>query len=196
MIHNDYARFLSVTGRHDEAISEAKRAQELDPLSAYINTTAGAVYNFAGQYEKAMENFRLSLTLNSDFYLTHLELGNYYVFRKMLRKAIAEYEKASELTDGNPTATALLVCYYYRAWRKNKANRLFESLKKRAETGYVPASSFFIIHFLRKEEDLALEWLKRACIERDSFLIWIRDSPVFPEGSKYRALIREYGLVE
>jgi len=196
MIHNDYARYLSVSGQHEEAISEAKRAQELDPLSAYINTTVGAVYNFAGQYEKAMENFRLSLTLNSDFYVTHLELGNYYVFRKMLRKAIAEYEKASELTDGNPTSTALLVCYYYRAWRKNKANRLFESLKKKAETGYVPASSFFLIHFIRKEEDLALEWLKRACIERDSFLIWIRDSQVFPEGSKYRAMIREYGLVE
>jgi adenylate cyclase len=196
MIHNDYARYLSVSGQHEEAISEAKRAQELDPLSAYINTTVGAVYNFAGQYEKAMENFRLSLTLNSDFYLTHLELGNYYVFRKMLRKAIAEYEKASELTDGNPTAIALLVCYYYRAWRKNKANRLFESLKKKAETGYVPASSFFLIYFIRKEEDLALEWLKRACTERDSFLIWIRDSPIFLEGSKYRALIREYGLVE
>ena len=196
MIHNDYARFLSVLSRHEEAISEAKRAQELDPLSAYINTTAGAVYTFAGQYDKAMENFRLSLTLNSNFYLTHLEIGNCYGARKMFKKAIAEYEKASGLTEGNPVAAAILVCYYYRMWRRNKANRLFESLKKRAETEYVPASSFFIIYFFRKEEELALEWLKRACDERDSFLIWIKDSQAFPEGSKYRALIREYGLVE
>jgi TolB-like protein/Tfp pilus assembly protein PilF len=196
MIHNDYARFLSVNGRHEEAISEAKRAQEIDPLSAYINTTAGAVYSFAGKYDIAMENFRLSLTLNSNFYLTHLELGNCYMARKMIKKAIAEYEKASSLTEGNPIATALLVCFYYRIWRKNKANRLFESLKKRAEKSYVPASSFFIIYVLRKEEELALEWLRRACNERDTFLIWIKDSQVFPEGSKYRAIIREYGLVE
>jgi tetratricopeptide (TPR) repeat protein len=196
MVHNDYARFLSVTGRHEEAIFEVNRAQEIDPLSAYINTTAGSVYNFAGQYDKAMENFQLSLTLNSNFYLTHLELGNYYGGRKMFKKAIDEYEKAVGLAEGNPIATALLVCYYYRTWRKNKANRLFESLKKRAESSYIPASSFFIIYFFRKEEELALEWLRRSCIERDTFTIWIKDSKFFPEGSKYKAILRDYGLVE
>ena len=41
MSHLYYSMFLIFTGRHEEAISEAKRAQQLDPLSIYINTYTG-----------------------------------------------------------------------------------------------------------------------------------------------------------
>ena len=37
MSHIHYSISLSYMGRHEEAIYEAKRAQELDPLSVYIN---------------------------------------------------------------------------------------------------------------------------------------------------------------
>ena len=40
-------------------ISEAKRAQELDPLSGYINTLTGVTFIFAGQLDRAIEEFQI-----------------------------------------------------------------------------------------------------------------------------------------
>jgi hypothetical protein len=65
----------------------------------------------------------------------------------------------------------------------------------RLETEYVPATSFYLIHRVRGEEDLAFKWLKRACNEHDTFLPRFRTNPLLiPEGSKYVALLKEMGL--
>jgi TolB-like protein/Tfp pilus assembly protein PilF len=196
MIHVNYSALLTFTGRHEEAISEAKRAQELDPLSGYINTRAGEAFHYAGQYDSAIEEYRMILKINPNYYLAHLQLGRAYYFAKgMVKEAVAEYEKAVDLSDGNPFVIASLICLDYQIGEKNQAEKLFYSVKKRAETEYVPATSFYLIHKFRGDEDLALEWLKKACTEHDTFLLWLRANPVhFPEGSKYMVLLKEMGL--
>ena len=50
--HHWYAEFLSLVGRHAEAIAESERARELDPLSNIINTWVGSRYFFARQYDQ------------------------------------------------------------------------------------------------------------------------------------------------
>jgi hypothetical protein len=59
----------------------------------------------------------------------------------------------------------------------------------------VPATAFYLIHRARGEEEMALKWLKKACIEHDTFLPYFRADPILiPEGSKYMALVKEAGL--
>jgi serine/threonine-protein kinase len=195
MIHSDYSFLLTCTGRHEEAISEAKRAQELDPLSGYASTYTGIAFDFAGQYERAIEEYRMTLVINPNYFFARFNLGLNYFSRGMIKEAIAEIETAVDLSGGTPWVTAWLASLYYRAGEKNKGDKLFENLKKKSETDYVPASSIFLIHRLRGEEDQALEWLKRACIEHDTFLFPLRNfSVVFPEGSKYMELLKGVGL--
>jgi TolB-like protein len=68
-----------------------------------------------------------------------------------------------------------------------------EAFPKAAE--YVHATSFYIIYRVREEENLAFEWLKRACTEHDTYLPGMRgNSYFFPEGSRYLALLKEVGL--
>jgi adenylate cyclase len=197
IIHIGYSFLLTFTGRHEEAISEAKRAQELDPLSVYINTYTGVAFTWNGQYDRAIKEYQMSLAINSDYFLTHFHLGNAYFEKRMFKESIAELKRAVDLSDGNPFATAALVTINYLIEKKVEADKLFYSLKKRSETEYVPASAFFLIHKFRGEENPAMEWLKRACAEHDTFLPWLKDNPVFfPEGSRYIKLIREVGLLE
>ena len=88
-----------------------------------------------------------------------------------------------------------LVSGYYLIGKKDQADKLFENLKKRTETEYVPATTFYLIHSFRGEEDLAFEWLKRACSEHDTFLPLLRVTPnIIPEGSRYIALLKKAGL--
>jgi adenylate cyclase len=194
-IHNDYALFLVLTGRHEEAISEAKQAQQLDPLSIFINTYTGVVYDYAGQIDKAIEEFRMTLAINPNFFITHYHLGRAYAAKGMIKESIAEYERAVDLSDGASLAIAALACSYYFVGKKDQADRLFESLKKRSENEYVPATAIYLIHRVRGEEAMALDWLKKACNEHDSFLIWFRAHPfLIPEGSKYMTLVKQMGL--
>src|SRR5262249_60504183 len=54
MAHNWYSQYLSFMGRTDEAIREAKRAQEIDPLSLFNNSTIGFVLYLARRYDQAI----------------------------------------------------------------------------------------------------------------------------------------------
>jgi tetratricopeptide (TPR) repeat protein len=194
-IHLDYSNFLTFTGHHEEAISEAKRAQELDPLSIYINTYTGVAFDYAGQYDKAIEEYLTTLAINPNYYLTHYHFGRAYSAKGMIKESIVEYEKAVELSNGTPLVMAVLTCSYYLVGKKDQADKLFESLKKRSETEYVPATTIYLVHRVRGEEAKALEWLKRACNEHDSLLPWFRaHSFLIPEGSKYMKLLVEMGL--
>jgi TolB-like protein/Tfp pilus assembly protein PilF len=195
ILHLGYSFLLTFTGRHEEAISEAKRAQELDPLSVYTITYTGVAYTWSGQYDKALEEYQMSLAINSDYFLTRFHLGNLYFSKRMIKESIAEFTRAVDLSEGNPFATAAIACGCILSGREEQSDKLYESLIKRSETEYVPATSFFLIHMFKREEDRALEWLKKACVEHDTFLPWLKDNPVyFPEGSKYLALLREVGL--
>jgi adenylate cyclase len=194
-IHLNYSDLLTITGRYEEAISEAERALELDPLSAYIKRYAGIIFGETGRYDKAIEELKMAITIDPKDYNTYYDLGIVYLIKGMNKEATAELEKAVDLTKENPVVIAWLVFSYYAIGENDKADKLFDGLKKRLETEYVPATCFFTIYRIREEEDLAFEWLKRACTERDTYLPGMRGNfYFFPEGSKYKALLKEVGL--
>jgi len=195
MIYIDYAIALSLTGHDEEAIYMAKRAKEFDPLSWYINSRTGDVFANAGQHDRAIEEYRMSMKINPNYALNHFQLGLSYAAKRQVKKAITELKKAADLSNGNPLVVASLSVAYYRIWRKSKANKLFENLKKRSETEYVPSTCFFIIYNAKGDEGKAIEWLKRACIEHDTLLPYIRNSLLRnPTGSKYIKLLKEMGM--
>ena len=198
IIHLDYSHLLSFIGRHEEAIYEAKLAQKLDPLSCFINTETGEAYALASKYDEAINEFKLSFTIYPDFFFTHLCLGNIYLAKEMWNEAISAYQKGVHLSNGSPLATATLIYCYYLAGKKVEADKLFESFKNRVESEYVPATCFYMIHRARGEEDLALDWLKRACYDHDTNLpFFLKDSPVLiPKESIYMALVRDMGLLQ
>src|SRR5947207_4345022 len=71
--HQQYGNnTLSALGRFDDAITEGKRALELDPLSLVINSDLGADYYFARRYDEAVTQFRKLLEMDSGYYFGHL----------------------------------------------------------------------------------------------------------------------------
>jgi tetratricopeptide (TPR) repeat protein len=195
MIHNNYSAMLIFTRRFEEAISEAKRARELDPLSGFISSRTGLALTYAGQCDRAIEEYKVALKLDPDHFFIHFNLGNAYYKKAMFKAAMTEYKKAVDLSNGTSFAITMLAVVYYQLGKKDHAEKLFERLKKRSETEYVDAASFYMIHRARGEEDLAFECLKRGCNEHDSFILWLRPDPLFvPEDSRYMALLQEFGL--
>src|SRR4029077_20664024 len=56
--HGRYRDFLEIRLRFDEAMTEAQRAQELDPLSPEIVGGAGTVYLFTRRYDEAIAQYQ------------------------------------------------------------------------------------------------------------------------------------------
>jgi DNA-binding winged helix-turn-helix (wHTH) protein len=62
-----YAEYLSLMGRHGEAIQEIQRAQKLEPLSLIMYHQAGQIYQNARQYDKAIEQYSRALEISPGF---------------------------------------------------------------------------------------------------------------------------------
>jgi TolB-like protein/Tfp pilus assembly protein PilF len=63
--HHWYGNLLlGPQGRHDEAIAEPLRAQELNPLSPIINADTGFAYYLAGRYDLALPGYQKVLAAN------------------------------------------------------------------------------------------------------------------------------------
>ncbi len=105
--HHWYAEFLSLGGRHTQAIAEAQRARELDPLSTIIDAWISSRYYFARRYEDAVKEGRNAVDMGPDFAPAHLVLGYAYEQKGMLKEAIAEFEAASRLDGGSMYSSSL-----------------------------------------------------------------------------------------
>jgi tetratricopeptide (TPR) repeat protein len=195
MTYIPYLISLTVSGHHEEALSMVRRAQELDPISSYSNAYTSLALVYAGHIDKAIEELKLILITDPHYYLAHFHLAWAYLSKSMYKEMCAESKIAVDLSKGNPFAIACLFLAYYQTNKRDLSDKLFEGLKKRSENEYIVSTSFYLMHRVRGEEELALEWLKRACIERDIYLPWCWANPfLIPKGSKYMALVKEMGL--
>ena len=200
LIHLYYSFLLIASERHEEAISEAKIAQELDPLSCKINAHVGSAYFYGRKFSSAKKELQAVISMNPNYYTTYSLLGNIYMAKFRFKKGIAAYEKAVELSENAPLDVATFAIAYYLLGKKGRAQQLFDDLEKRALTEYIPSSLFYLIYKYKGNDDQAFEWFEKACKEHDGFLTFLRVSAVkkarFPDEPRYKALLKKYGLEE
>jgi tetratricopeptide (TPR) repeat protein len=89
--HEWYAENLAAVGRTEEALTEAQRAQELDPLSLIINTGIGRVFYLTRRYDQAVVAYRKVIDLDPQFARAHTRLGMTYAAQHHFDDAIREF---------------------------------------------------------------------------------------------------------
>jgi adenylate cyclase len=198
MGHLYYSMFLTCIGRHEEAISEAKKAQELDPLSLYTNAHVSLILCWARHFDEAIEVAQMTISMNPNYYISHRMLAIAYWAKSMNKEAVAEFKKVVDLSGGIPYYLAELAARYYEFGKHDETEKLYVSLKKRSEHEYVIPMSFYLIHKIRCEFDLAYDWLERAINERDSMVLWFLPIPMknvnILEEPRFNRLLKKAGL--
>jgi TolB-like protein/DNA-binding winged helix-turn-helix (wHTH) protein len=164
--HHWYAEFLSLVGRHDEAIVESERARELDPLSNIINTWVGSRYFFARQYDRAIEQYRNAVEMDPGFVPVHLVLGHALEQKHMYREAILELEKAVTLSGGSPVYLASLAHAYGAAARRSEARNALDELINLSRKRYVSSYDLALAWLGAGDTDQAMALLTQAVDER------------------------------
>ncbi|HEU4390866.1 MAG TPA: winged helix-turn-helix domain-containing protein [Blastocatellia bacterium] len=91
--HQWYGEFLSAMGRHDEAISEMRRAEVLDPVSLVVKSAAGWVLYFARDYDKSIEQCLKLIEMDGGFSEVYSQLRRDYEQKGMYVQAMDADEK-------------------------------------------------------------------------------------------------------
>jgi TolB-like protein len=206
--HQWYSIYLSLVGRHDEAILEMEKAKELDPFSIIINTELGCPYLYSRRYDRAIEYFTEAVEMDSNFPFAHFALAEAYDRTGRFNEALAEHEKAIDLAHRGQ-AFDLAGGDAPRAWYaltgplQNAYGALrgpiywqgrLESAKKLYEQGNATATGLAEIYSILGDKEQALAWLAKAYEESDDFLVFINIQPQFDKlhsDSRFQALVNK-----
>ena len=169
--HTWYGVSLVATGRFAEALREAFRAQELDPLAPYTTVMAGRVHYWAREHEQAVVLARKVLEQHPDYTLAHFTALCGYGGLSMHNEAIAHAEKATSLTDRAPFFLGLLGQAYARAGRRADAETILEQLRTRYDREYVPPLTLGFVAMALGDADPAFDWLEQEYRDR-GILLW------------------------
>src|SRR5208283_448350 len=98
-VHSAYALYLARLGRSSEAIAEAERGLQLDPISLVAHHMVAYCYYSARQYDLALDQIRKASELNlvSPDSWIHWTLGIIYRDKDNYEKAIEQFRILGEL---------------------------------------------------------------------------------------------------
>jgi tetratricopeptide (TPR) repeat protein len=195
--HHLYSHLLMQLGRREESLKEAILAQQLDPLSPFINNGLARQYYLSRQYDKAISQCQIGLNFDPTYLPARIQLGLAYEQNKMLSDAIAELEKTRNLAENLPMAHALLAHAYATAGRRAAAQSELSVLTAMAKHRYVPPSYFAIIAVAMGNKDEAFAYLQKSYQDRSEQLLYLKVEPLVDPlrgDSRFDALLRQTGL--
>jgi len=197
--HYRYAMYLATMSRMSEAVSEMKRAHELDPLSPIILTAQGRLFHFQRRYDNAIECHRKALAIGSNFIEAHFNLGMVYEQKLMFREAISQFSKVTRLCGPRASfwSAGLGHAYGLAGMHKRARNILNHLLET---TSPVSATSPFDVAWVYLglgEKDAALTWMDKAFAEHCSPLVYQDIEPALDPlrpDPRFENLLRRMGL--
>jgi eukaryotic-like serine/threonine-protein kinase len=185
-----YGGYLTIVGRHPEALPYFEKARELDPLYERNYIAEGYTDFMAHKYDEAIEQYRRGLEIEPDpmayfgLVLSLAQKGDYAT-------AISEAEKSTKLND-SPLLLTSRASAYAQAGRRAEANRILrqlEAISKQqgpapawhvggAQSPYICPYEVAGVHAQLGDKDRAFEWLDKA-YRSHSCMYWLRQDPRF-----------------
>jgi pentatricopeptide repeat protein len=176
--HFGYALWLLGHGRTDEALSWAKRAREIDPITVPGSDVAWILFQ-SRRYEEAEQELRSALEVRPDDSGALWYLGFVLIAKDDSQAAISALERAAKLSKRSPGVLGVLIRAYAHAGRRDDALRLLAELKERHKGGYVPAAAFVNAYLGLGDKEQAFIWLEKGYQEKSNILQWVKTHPYF-----------------
>ena len=194
---NRYSYTLASMGLFEEAVSRARRAVELEPLSSFHHATLYRALYFAGRYAEAENRIAEVLELFPKSVLLREVRGLVAVRAGEAEKAVEFVQDALALGGGAGTAELLVYCMA-AAGRKVEAVAKGEELLRSERR---PGMGFYgqaMLHAGLADSEATLDWFEKACRGRDYRLVVANVDPIWVgvrAASRFRGLTAALGLI-
>lgn len=191
-----YSNYLVATSRFEEAISEAEEATRLDPVSPAPQTNLASILWHSRQFDRAVAEAEKALELNRDYARGFEYLGRAREQAGAVDAAIEAFQTSLAIEEGQGTRASLAYAYTL-AGRPGEATKILRQLKETAQTSFVSAYSFALIHLGLGHIDEVFTWLDKAYDERSSALPLLNVNPRFASlhgDARFERLIGRLGV--
>jgi DNA-binding winged helix-turn-helix (wHTH) protein/Tfp pilus assembly protein PilF len=193
--HQWYAEFLSLMGRHPEAITEIHLAQHLDPLSMIIHHQAGQIYQNARMYPEAFLEYRKTLMIQPGFGPTYAAMMLAFRREGRYKESVEAQRQANRYWDPGETSIEDLKRLAEASGRGKRAylRAALEFNRKHPSTAYNAAFDYALL----AENEKALQWLQKSLEAREPQIINLLNDPEFDHlksNPRFQEIVKKVGL--
>jgi TolB-like protein/tRNA A-37 threonylcarbamoyl transferase component Bud32 len=143
--HLACAEIIGVRGRREEALEEAKKGIEIDPLSPMAHGLYGIILSYMDE-EKGRDYMRKTLAMEPDNPMFHVWIGMNYLGKPSdPEKAVEHLERALEL--GVSGAYGYLGAAHALAGRKTEAWKCLKKLERIEKEPFIPFPLRLLLFF-------------------------------------------------
>ena len=169
--HEDHAVYLAFMGRRDEALTEVAKSREIDPGPSSAMAEAAAYYQLR-DYGALIESSRRGIASNPTEWTQYANLGVGYEGTGKKLEAVAAYQKAVEMSNGDQDVTASLAHACATIGRRSEAQKILYDLQRQSKTKYISPYVIATIYAGLGDKDKAFAYLDQAFQQRSSDLSW------------------------
>jgi DNA-binding winged helix-turn-helix (wHTH) protein/TolB-like protein/Flp pilus assembly protein TadD len=198
--HQWYSSYLVALERFDEAVAEAKRTSELEPLSFTASSHLGWILYLSGRNDEAIAQCTKILSLDPTSFPARRYLGLAYEQKRMYPQAIEEFQKGLKIS-GSPLMLALLGHAYAASGKTTEAQQVLSDLHDLSQAKdarrYVSPYTVAAIYAALNDRDQAFRSLEQAYDARDVWLMNLKVDPVFVtlrSDKRFQDLLNRTGL--
>lgn len=186
-----YARMLSLQGRHDEALREARRTEGLAPTSVMAIATLGQTAYYARRYEEAIQHLQGALAIDTGYDNGRITIARSLGFLGRIDEAWSATQGVSDAMRVSPEMAALRVWLHARTGQEADA-RLHLPMARDATTVALASA-----HAALGDSDAAFNILREAVRERESSMVYLKVTPVLDplrSDQRFEPLCAQVGL--
>jgi len=194
--HGSYAAYLGSMGRFDEALAEARKADELMP-SHDTDFVLARIHYSMHRYDEATEYSKRSLKKKGNL-LGHFLLGFVYVAQQKYDEAIAEFKRAVGFGN-NAGALAALAYAYAMGGKKDEALKILDELETSHKGARIVPYRIAAVYLALGDKDQAIEWLKKDYEVKDNWMNQLKVDPVMDplrSDPRFQVLLRKMKFKE
>lgn len=194
--HHWYAIFLAWSGRPDEGLAEARKAEQLDPLSLPIGMSIGWILCDMNRIDEGIAALNKTLELDPTFTNGHHRLALCYGRKGQSDGVIAEAEKIA-LGGRKDVSLSFLGQAYAMTGRKKEAMMALNQLIEESKQHFVAPTLIAFIYAALGDKDQAFTWLDKALDEHDLMTARVNVDYQFDplrNDSRFATLVKRVGL--
>jgi serine/threonine-protein kinase len=197
---NNYAFFLSVIGRHDDALAELEQQRIRDPINRRLTLLQkGIILTQARRFDDALQSYQEAKTVEPDKNVPFSSLGYAYAGKGLYSEAAGYYKKSVDLLGGEQKYSQSLV-YLAATFAKMPEKRSdARAILARIEAmrGYTSPALLAAVYSALGDYDKSMELLEQAYMKRDPLLRYVGTGYEYDglrADPRFKAMLRRLNL--
>jgi len=177
--HYWYALYLNQVGRTDEALAQAQRSVDLEPLSLVGTYSVGLGHYFARDFDVARRYADKTLEISPQFLLGRRLRGMVDIAVGRNADAIVGLRALNQAQAESSLSAGLLAYAYGRAGDRASAHAVLDTLVKNSQERFVSPANIALGYVGTDEIDTAIRFLELAYAQRSQALTFLKNDPLY-----------------